>query len=132
VNWRAVAPLAALGPLMGALMVAGAFPGGVDRLAWLVVVLSSAFVVARLEPKRALRHAALVGFWNGAAATLIQAFFVERLLANNPWIAGAFTDQPQGFDMEFFVFMLVPFIGVAGGGVTGLLAILFVRVLDKR
>ena len=131
-NWRLLAMLSGLGPLMGALMVMGAFPRGVDKFAWLMVVLVSAFVIARREPRRALKHAALVGIWNGASSTLIQALFVGQLLAHNPWIADAFASQPRGFDMEFFVFMLVPFIGVTGGALTGLLAILFVRLLDSR
>ena len=131
-NWRLLAPLAAIGPIMGALIVMGAFPKGVDRFAWLMVVLACAFVVARREGRRALPHAALVGFWNGASSTLIQALFVERLLANNPWIAQSFANEPKGFDMDYFMFMLVPFIGVAGGALTGLLAILFVRLLNKR
>lgn len=131
-NWRLLAPLAAFGPIMGTLMLMGAFPKGVDRFAWLLVMLACAFVVARRERVRALPHAALVGFWNGASSTLIQALFVNRLLANNPWIAQSFADQPKGFDMDYFMFMLVPFIGVAGGALTGLLAILFVRLLDSR
>jgi hypothetical protein len=131
-NWRILSPLAILGPLMGVLMVAGAFPKGVDRFAWLMVALASAYVVARREPARALRHGALIGFWNGASATLIQALYSGVLLANNPWIASAFADQPRGFDMEFFLFMLVPFIGVTAGALTALLSILFVRLLKSR
>ena len=131
-NWRLLATLAWIGPAMGTFMVMGAFPKGADRYAWLVVVLTSAFIVARREAPRALKHAALIGLWNGATATLVQAVFVERLLANNAWIAESLARQPKGFDMEFFVFMLVPFIGVAGAAATGLLAILFVRFLNSR
>jgi hypothetical protein len=130
-NWRILAPLAILGPIMGALIVMGSFPKGVDRFAWFTVVLTCAFVIARLEPARALKHGALIGFWNGASSTLVQAFFVRTLVANNPWIADAFARQPHGFDMQFFVFMLVPFIGVAGGGLTGLVAMLFRRALSS-
>jgi hypothetical protein len=132
VNWRVLAPLAILGPLMGALTVMGEFPKGVDRFAWLAVVVTCAFVVARREPGRALKHGALIGLWNGVTSTLIQALLVERLVANNPWIAEEFANQPHGFDMEFFVFMLVPFIGVAGAGMTGLVAMLLARVLTAR
>lgn len=131
-NWRLLAPLSVLGPLMGTLMVMGAFPRGTDKFAWLMVVLATAFVIARREPRRALKHAALIGLWNGASSTLVQALFVGPLLAHNPWIADAFASQPQGFDIEFFVFMLVPFIGATGGALTGLLAILFVRLLNSK
>jgi hypothetical protein len=128
-NWKALVPLAILGPLMGVLTVMGQFPEGVDRFAWAGVVLTSAFFIARREPAGVTRHGFVIGFWNGASSTLIQAFFVKQMLANNPWMAARFAHAPGGFDMEYFVFMLVPFIGVAGGGLTALVAMLFRRAL---
>jgi len=131
-NWKLIAPLLILGPLMGGLIVMGQFPEGVDRFAWAGVVLTSAFFVARREPLTAVKHGFAVGFWNGASSTLIQAFFVKQMLANNPWMVARFAHAPRGFDMEFFVFMLVPFIGVAGGGLTALVAMLFARALQRK
>jgi hypothetical protein len=132
VNLRLVALLSLFGPLLGTLTVLGVFPKGVDRFAWFAVVGACAWVIAKREPQRALLHGAVVGFGNGALSTLVQASFVEALVANNPWMVEAFADQPVGFDMEFFVFMLVPFIGVAGGAVTGLLSWLVARTLARR
>jgi len=132
VNWRLVAPFALLGPAMGALMVMGVFPKGADRFAWFAIVVVSALVVARRERERALFHGAVLGFWNGASSTMVQALYVEKLVANNPWIAERFAHQPPGFDLEFFVFMLVPFIGVAGGGLTGLVAMAAARIFAAR
>lgn len=131
-NWKLVATLALFGPAVGALTVLGVFPRGVDRFVWFVVVGACALTVATKEPKQALKHGAVVGFLNGAISTLIQAFFVEELIANNPWMLEAMAGQPPGFDFEFFVFMLVPFIGVAGGAMTGLLAMLVVRARASR
>jgi hypothetical protein len=127
-NWRLLALLGLFGPLMGVLVVEGVFPRGVDRYAWFVVVAACAVTVARRERARSLAHGAVLGFWNGASATLLQALLVERWVANNPWVVERFADQPPGFDLEFFVFMLVPFIGVAGGAMTALLALLASRV----
>jgi hypothetical protein len=117
---------------VGTLTVLGVFPRGVDRFVWFVVVGVSAWVVARKEPRRALAHGALAGFITGVSSTLIQAVWVEKLAANNPWMVEAMAGQPAGFDFEFFVFMLVPFIGVAGGAMTGLLAMLTARALPAR
>ena len=94
-------------------------------------MLASAFIVARREPDRVVKHGFVIGRWNGATATLLQAFWVKQMLANNPWMAAKFTQAPTGFDMEFFVFMLVPFIGVTGGGMTGLVGLLFRRALSR-
>jgi hypothetical protein len=128
-NWKLLLPLTILGPLMGVLIVMGQFPPGVDRFAWGGVVLTSAFFVARREPATAVKHGFAIGFWNGATSTLIQAFFVKQMLANNPWMTTRFANAPRGFDMEYFVFMLVPFIGVTGGGLTAFVAMLFRRAL---
>jgi hypothetical protein len=129
-NWKVIAPLAILGPLMGALIVMGAFPPGTDRFAWGAIVLASAFIVARREPAHVVKHGFAIGMWNGATATLVQALFLKPLLANNPWMEAKFAHAPKGFDMQFFVFMLVPFIGVAGGAMTGLVGLLFRRALS--
>jgi hypothetical protein len=131
-NWKLIAPLAIVGPIMGGLVVMGAFPPGTDRFAWAAIVLASAFFVARREPAHALKHGFVIGLWNGAVATLVQAFFLKPMLANNPWMAAKFANAPKGFDMEFFVFMLVPFIGVAGGGLTAFVAVLFRRALASK
>ena len=130
-NWKLLLPLAILGPLMGVLTVLGQFPPGVDRFMWAAVVLTSAFYVTRREPATAVKHGFVVGLWNGASSTLIQAFCVKLMLANNPWMVERFAHAPQGFDMQYFVFMLVPFIGVTGGGLTALVAKLFRRALKS-
>ncbi len=131
-NWKLVTPLCLFGPLLGGLAVAGVVPEGADRFVWFAVVVLCATLCARFEPARALLHGAVTGFVNGASSTLVQAFFVDTLVRNNPYIAERFADQPAGFDLEFFVFMLVPFIGVAGGAVTGLVAMLAARVFAAR
>jgi hypothetical protein len=132
VNWRLLAWLAPIGPTVGALTVLGVFPRGADRFVWFAIVIGTAILVARRGPVRALVHGAVAGFWNGATSTLVQALFLETLVANNPWFRDAFAKQPPGFDLDYFVFMTVPFIGVAGGAMTGLLSMLAVRLLAAR
>lgn len=131
-KWRLLLPLGLCGPLLGGLTVLGLVPRGADRFAWSGVVILCAVLVARRSRERALLNGAVLGFWNGASSTLVQALWVETLVTNNPWIADTFAGQPPGFDLEFFVFMLVPFIGVAGGAMTGLLAMLAARAFDAR
>jgi len=132
VNWRLLAWLAPIGPVVGTLTVLGVLPRGADRFVWFTVVVGTAFLVARRAPARALLHGAVAGFWNGATSTLVQAIFLQELVANNPWFPDAFAKQPPGFDLDYFVFMTVPFIGVAGGAMTGLLSMLAVRILAAR
>lgn len=131
-NWKLLFVLAPFGPVMGALTVLGVFPQGADRFPWLAIVGASAVWVARREPRRALLHGAVSGFWNGASSTLVQALFLPELVANNPWFVEKFANQPAGFDLDYFVFMLVPFVGIAGGAMTGLASMLAARAFDAR
>lgn len=131
-NWRLILMLSLFGPALGVLTVLGMIPRGADRFIWAAVVALCAFLAAKKEPERALQHGALIGFINGASSTLVQALFVDTLTANNPWMVEAMAKQPPGFDFEFFVFMLVPFIGVASGGMTGLLAMWIARARARR
>lgn len=130
-NWKIALPLGLFGPLMGTLLVLGVFPEGSDRWAWFVVVGVCAFVSAKYANARALLHGAVIGFWNGASATLLQALFFDATVKNNPHLVERFANQPAGFDLEFFIFRLVPFIGVSGGAMTGLLAMLTARALAR-
>ena len=124
--------LAPIGPVVGTLTVLGVFPQGADRFVWTAIVIGTALLVARRAPERVLLHGAVAGFWNGTTSTLVQALFLETLVANNPWFRDAFAKKPPGFDLDYFVFMTVPFIGVAGGAMTGLLSMLAARILAAR
>jgi hypothetical protein len=131
-NRGLVLKLSLLGPVMGALVVFGVFPQGVDRFAWMVVNIGCAVVIARSSVDNVFRHGAVIGFVVGASATLVQGVFADALIANNPWVMDKFADQPEGFDMQLFIMQLVPFIGIAGALLTGFLSFLAGRVLRRE
>ena len=131
-NWRLIGVLSLFGPLMGGLVVLGVFPAGTDRVGWLVVLGVCAYVIARLTPHSAFQHGTVVGFTTGAGATLIQGILYGPLLANNPWIVDKFSSKPEGFDIRYFIFMLVPFIGIASAFMLGGLSYLVERYMRRR
>jgi hypothetical protein len=130
-DWRLVLYLSLFGPAIGALMVLGALPEGGERLAWLVATGVSAVLIAR-RTAAPVRHGALVGFLSGATSTLVQALFAATLLTNNPWMVERFAEMPEGFDPQFFIFMLVPFIGVASGFALALVSLLGAKAMRRR
>lgn len=129
---RLIGMLTLFGPAMGALVVAGVFPEGTDRFGWLVVMGICAFVIARRVPGTAFQHGAIVGFTTGATATLLQGILLTPLISNNPWILETFANKPEGFDLKYFVMMLVPFIGVASALMLGGLSYLVERLTRRR
>ena len=130
-NRALIVKLIGLGPVMGILNVIGAFPQGWERYAWVLVAALVAIIVARNVDRNAFGHGAVIGFINGAISTLIQGIFVNTWVANNPWVLDEFADMPEGFDLQFFVIMLVPFIGVAAALAGGLFALLASRIVNQ-
>lgn len=117
---------------MGTVMVAGLLAQGVDRYIWLAFTLACAVWLARRATSLVFAHGALVGFVAGASATFVQGIFAERLAANNPWIVERFSDMPEGFDLQFFVLRLVPFIGVGSAFLTGMFALIASKVITLK
>jgi D-alanyl-lipoteichoic acid acyltransferase DltB (MBOAT superfamily) len=117
---------------MGALVVAGVFPPGFERIGWMVVTLVCAFAIGRARVENAFWHGVVVGFVVGALATLVEGIFFGSYIKNNAWVVDKFTNQPAGFDLRIFIMMLVPFIGLAGGLVTGFVTYLVDRAMQAR
>lgn len=131
-NRALILKLAALGPVMGALVVAGTFPENVDRVAWLVVDGFCAVAIARAHVSNAFWHGVVTGFLLGASATLVQGLFIDSYLANNPWVLERFADQAEGFSIQGFVLQLAPFIGLASALMLGFLSFLLDRAFAKK
>lgn len=117
---------------MGTMIVAGLIGEGVDRYVWFVFTIVCAIWVARRARSQPFAHGAIIGFIAGASSTFVQGIYAERLAANNPWIVEKFSSMPEGFDLQFFVLRLVPFIGVGSALLTGLLTLLAHKVLTRN
>ena len=115
---------------MGAMMVAGLIGEGIDRYVWFAFTIISAVWVARRKAPLPFAHGAAIGFIAGASATFVQGIYADRLAANNPWIVEQFSTMPEGFDLQFFVLRLVPFIGVGSALLSGLLTLLAHKLMN--
>ena len=119
------------GPFMGVVSIMGMIPRGFESVPWLAIGLFCAFWIARRQQEKYFAHAAVVGFISGSTSTLIQGVFSNTYVENNPWIIEEFADMPAGFDIKFFIMLLVPFIGVASALVNGLLTFLVKRAITR-
>jgi len=130
-NRALILKLAALGPVMGALIVAGAFPENADRVGWLVVDGFCAIAIARSRVHNPFWHGCVTGFLLGASAILVQGLFVDTYIANNPWVMEPFVDKPD-FNMQYFILQLVPFIGIATALLLGFLSWVAARAIPAK
>ena len=130
-TWRRILYLSLFGPLMGVVTVMGWIPHGVENFAWGAIGVFCAVNIARREKDLFFAHGAVIGFLSGASATFIQGLLSSTYAENNPWVLEGFADMPAGFDLKFFVLLLVPFIGIASALAGGLLAWLAAKAMKR-
>jgi len=105
-------------------MVAGWLAEGIDRYIWLAFTVVCSIWLARRTTCLHFAHGALVGFIVGCSSTFIQGVFATPLAANNPYIVEKFSEMPEGFDLQFFILRLVPFVGAGSALLTGLFTLI--------
>jgi hypothetical protein len=131
IDRKLVALLSLPGPAMGVLTVFGIIPEGVDLYFWLAISVACAVVIARRVESRAFGHGALVGFVLGVTSKLIQGIWSDTYVVHNPGLLEKFSDVPQGPEFQYFILMLVPFVGIGSALIVGLLSHLAFKAMGR-
>lgn len=130
-NFRLVLMLAAAGVLIGLGIVYAVLPSGVETVAWLVLAVVFALVVARAATGRAFLHGLLAGFLAGAFALVVEIALFSTYLARNPRAAESFQQLPAGVSAPLFVALVGGVISVCYGLVVGGLSALAAKMLRR-
>lgn len=113
-HWKAVLGFSTVGIAVGGASVAGApelllrvllIPFGILAAAWL----------ARHVAVRPPLHGFLIGFLAGALTAVVQAVFVDALIANNAATAATFDRLPERVTPVQHVLSFAPVIGLFQG-----------------
>jgi ethanolamine transporter EutH len=130
-NWKLILLLSSFGPIMGTTIVLGVLPRVTHGYVWLVFTIASAFLVAKRCEDNYFATGAVIGFLAGATSMLIRGLFVETFSSNNPWVMEELADKPEGYNLRYFVLNLVPFTGLAGALLGGMMAFVASRVTGR-
>ena len=128
---KLVGMLSLAGVVMGVASVLG-WTQRIEFVMWLVIAISSAFVIAREAPGKFFVHGFWTGLLAGIASPLIQLALYSTYLANNPDTAAQVETMPQNMNPRVVLLIFTPVIGLLNGAVLGLLSWGTSRVIKRR
>jgi hypothetical protein len=133
-DWKLISVLSLPGPVMGLLTLYGVIADGTDRWFWLVISIACALVIARRVDGNAFGHGAFVGLFLGVSSKLIQGLFSGVYAAHNPDVVEKLADSgvPGGMEFQYYVLMLVPFVGIANALLVGLMSHFAYKALPRK
>lgn len=111
-NWKLVGLLSVLGVAMGVKAVLGLVQEN-ERLFWITLAVLMGLILAQNRVPKPFLHGLLTGFLAGLVAMIIEAAFLPTYLANNPVIAGEFTESAS--KSRLFLLLSSPAIGALYG-----------------
>lgn len=126
-NWKLIFGLSLFGLGMAAATVS-VIPSKIEPIFWLVILLLSAFLIARARPNRLFLHGLLVGIVNSVWVTGAHILFFERYIANHPQEAAMVKSMPVPDSPRLMMALTGPVIGVVSGIIIGVLALVAVRL----
>lgn len=129
IQWLCVFILADLGILMGVLSVNG-YTQRIEPYLWFLFAIISAYVLFKKVRKKLFLHGLLIGLLWAVINALIQAFFFDSYMENNPRDAEIF-EQVTFMPAQYFILLFSPLYGLVLGFIVGALAVAFNRFFKK-
>jgi hypothetical protein len=124
-NWKLIALLGVLGALVGLATALVGMRPPLEFAAWTAVYLLWAWMAVRLQSQRPLLTGVLAGAFAGICAGTMQTLFLDRYVANNPWLA----EPPATSGDAALAFVA---FGAVAGAVFGLIFGVLARVWLRR
>ncbi|HYJ38999.1 MAG TPA: hypothetical protein VEV87_10295 [Chitinophagaceae bacterium] len=130
-NWKLIFTLSLFGLVMA---IASVFwiPENIEWIFWVVILLISAYVIARNAPGRYFLHGLMVCIVNSIWITIAHITFYTTYVANHPSFLEMNARGPLAEHPKRMMAVFGPIVGVLSGIVLGLLALLFSRLVKRR
>lgn len=131
-NWKTIHFLSFLGLAM-ALATVTFLPGTIEPFIWPIVLVISAYILAKNVSQKLLLHGLVLGMYNCAFVTGIHLLFRDEYVNLNPKM-GAFLEKPIIENHPGLSMLLTGvFIGIVSGLIIGILAtIIRKNILNKQ
>ena len=119
-NWQLILLLSGFGILMGILSVNG-FTKKIEPFLWLIFGFFTAFIISKNVSEKFFLQGFITGIMWGIFNSIVQSFFFDAYLKNNPRYREAFIKN-AAVKPRYFVLLVGPMIGLVTGTVLGGLA----------
>jgi hypothetical protein len=130
-DWKLILKLSLFGLAM-AIATVWIIPANVEPLFWLVILLLSAFLIARARPGRNFLHGLLVGIANSVWVTAAHIAFFDHYIANHPKEAAMTKSMPLPDSPRLMMALVGPVIGIVTGVIIGLFAVVVSRFIIRK
>jgi hypothetical protein len=130
-NWRLIFQLSLFGLAMGILTVF-LISSTVEPLAWLVIFVISAYLIATRTTGRYFLHGVLVGLANSVWVTASHVLLFHRYIASHPREAAMMLTMPLPRHPRVMMLLTGPVIGLVSGVVLGLFAVVAAKLVLAR
>jgi hypothetical protein len=127
-NWRLILQLSLFGLAMG---IATVFlvPQNLEPLAWLVIFVICAIVIARRAPGRPFLHGFMVSIVNSLWITAAHMLLIGLYLPRHPEVADMLLHLPLSRHPRILMALTGPPIGALSGIILGLFAVVAVKLM---
>ena len=130
-NWRLIITLSLFGLAMGIATVA-LIPSNIEPLAWLVIVVICAYIIARRAMSKFFLHGLLVSLTNSIWITASHMLLFDMYIANHPHEEAMTASMPFSAHPRIVMAVMGPLIGAASGVVLGIFSAIASKLTQRR
>jgi hypothetical protein len=121
-DWKLIFQLSLFGLAM-AFATVFLIPPNIEPMCWLVIFLTSAYVIAKRRPTRRFVHGLLLGLVNSVWITAAHVLLFDRYIAGHAQEAAMMKSMPLADSPRLMMAITGPVVGLISGVIIGLLAL---------
>jgi hypothetical protein len=107
-------------------------PSDIAPLFWLIIIIISAYLIAKNCTEKYFLHGLLVSILNSVWVTSIHIILIVPFMANNPREAEMMAKMPMPDSPRLMMLMTGPVVGVIFGIILGLFAFAASKIVKKK
>jgi hypothetical protein len=129
-DWKLIFQLSLFGLAM-AFATVFLIPPNIEPMCWLVIFLTSAYVIAKRRPTGRFVHGLLLGLANSVWITAAHILLFDRYIAGHAQEAAMMKSMPLADAPRLMMAITGPVVGLISGIIIGLLALAASRLIRR-
>ncbi|MBV6478594.1 MAG: hypothetical protein HGGPFJEG_01349 [Ignavibacteria bacterium] len=99
---------------------------------WLIIGVVTAFAISKITKEKIFIKSTVIGLFIGVFNGIIQFAMFNTYMENNPDTLDGFSKIPLSLAPQYVLLFAAPFSGLVFGMFTGLIALIFIKVTEKK